>query len=345
MPRQRLRFHHSRDQFVRGQDDQTHEAVQGVLSRVDPRIHSQSRAPPPRPVPIQVWRGTTNTKLPEHFYTPDKFGGTKGGVEYGFTSTSTSRDQAVKYADGGASTVFYMMQGIVDRGADISWLSQFPEEEEFAGQDRTVPCPVPIASFQLSPGSGLTQKSLRCRVLFPPLIALEPIRCEVEQGIRLIIELRVSINLLAPTLEKFEEQRKDLVLNMCASLEDELTKEIEMDDKSWGVKKAQLADGVVSYEAVKPEAAQEQMALMRKRIEAQKPEYFQNDEQLRSAVAAALQTKSSLLQWPPSIQKVAKVLKAVPVCRAGLEPCKSRSPPIRYSRRGPVSTLRDSRPR
>ena len=51
---------------------------------------------------------------------------------------------------------------------------------------------------------GLTRVRRLCclcgRVLFPPLIALEPIRCEVEDGRRLMIELRVSINLLAPSI-------------------------------------------------------------------------------------------------------------------------------------------------
>ena len=71
---------------------------------------------------------------------------------------------------------------------------------------------------------------------------------------------------LGTALEKFEEQRKDLVLNMCVSLEDELTKEIEMDDKSWDeAKKRELADGVVSHEFVQAAAAENQMQLMRRR--------------------------------------------------------------------------------
>ena len=47
---------------------------------------------------------------------------------------STTRDRAVAmgYAEGGAAAgiVFEIQQGMVDRGADISWLSQYPHEKE-----------------------------------------------------------------------------------------------------------------------------------------------------------------------------------------------------------------------
>ena len=50
--------------------------------------------------------------------------GVRGGVEYGFSSTTMEREQAVAYADGAASTVFEMQMGLVDRGAELTWLSQ-----------------------------------------------------------------------------------------------------------------------------------------------------------------------------------------------------------------------------
>lgn len=50
--------------------------------------------------------------------------GVRGGVEYGFTSTTTERAQAENYALGKASTLLELEMGMVDRGADISWLSQ-----------------------------------------------------------------------------------------------------------------------------------------------------------------------------------------------------------------------------
>ena len=54
---------------------------------------------------------------------PDDLG-ISGGVEFGFSSTTAEKEQAVHYSRGNASTVFEMEMGMVDKGADVSWLSQ-----------------------------------------------------------------------------------------------------------------------------------------------------------------------------------------------------------------------------
>ena len=48
----------------------------------------------------KVYRGMSGVLLPEKFRVPDDFG-SRGGVELGFMSTSTSKDQALKYIDMG----------------------------------------------------------------------------------------------------------------------------------------------------------------------------------------------------------------------------------------------------
>ena len=46
-------------------------------------------------------------------------------------STTTSREVAMGYAGGGRNgIVFEVQMGMVDRGADIAWLSQYPHEKE-----------------------------------------------------------------------------------------------------------------------------------------------------------------------------------------------------------------------
>ena len=51
-----------------------------------------------------------------------------GGVEFAFMSTTTKREVALDYASRGkAGVIFEIMQGMVDRGADLSWLSQYPQ--------------------------------------------------------------------------------------------------------------------------------------------------------------------------------------------------------------------------
>ena len=79
----------------------------------------------------RIYRGSTRAKLPAAFLEPNELG-IKGGVEYGFTSTTTEREQAVHYAQGAASTLFEMEMGMIDRGADVSWLSQYAHESESA---------------------------------------------------------------------------------------------------------------------------------------------------------------------------------------------------------------------
>lgn len=58
----------------------------------------------------------------------------RGGIEYGFMSTTLSADVAHGYAagtdNGAPSTLFEAQMGMVDRGAQLDWLSQYPHEKE-----------------------------------------------------------------------------------------------------------------------------------------------------------------------------------------------------------------------
>jgi len=76
-----------------------------------------------------VYRGLSNAALPAAFWEVDEFR-LSGGVEFGFTSTSTDRAQAASYAEAGnASTLLEMAMGLVDRGASLRWLSQYLHED------------------------------------------------------------------------------------------------------------------------------------------------------------------------------------------------------------------------
>ena len=87
----------------------------------------------------KVYRGVSGGILPEEARKPDSFG-VRGGVEAAFMSTSMDLKAALFYARGGAQgqtgegvrpgIVFEFQQGLVNRGADVSWLSQFPGEKE-----------------------------------------------------------------------------------------------------------------------------------------------------------------------------------------------------------------------
>ncbi len=52
----------------------------------------------------------------------------RGGTEFGFMSCSTNRDVALQYGESGY--LFELTTGIVTRGANLAWLSYYPEEKE-----------------------------------------------------------------------------------------------------------------------------------------------------------------------------------------------------------------------
>ena len=77
-----------------------------------------------------VYRGIGGKALPKEFWTANDFN-VRGGVEPAFMSTTLNREVAMTYASGsGVGIVLAIRQGMVNRGADISWLSQYPHEAE-----------------------------------------------------------------------------------------------------------------------------------------------------------------------------------------------------------------------
>merc|ERR1719163_437972 len=98
------------------------------------------------------------------------------------------------YAGGGdasvssACTIFEMQMGMIDRGADLSWLSQYPHERE---------------------------------VLLPPLTGIEALGSEVE-GDMLVVKSRLSLNLSAQTLEQVLSRRRKMLMDMAKGIELEI---------------------------------------------------------------------------------------------------------------------------
>merc|ERR1719247_2903179 len=90
--------------------------------------------------------------------------------------------------DNDACTIFEMQMGMVDRGADLTWLSQYPHERE---------------------------------VLLPPLTGIEALGTDVE-GSMLIIHSRLSLNLAAHTLEQVLSRRRKMLLDMVSGIELEM---------------------------------------------------------------------------------------------------------------------------
>ena len=150
----------------------------------------------------KVYRGVCYGKLPHQFWKADE-SGVKGGIEFGFQSTTRERAQAVHYAQGGgwakegdAMTVMEFQMGMIDRGADLSWLSQYPHERE---------------------------------VLLPPLTGVEALSSDVE-GEMLVVSSRLSLNLSAQTLEQVLSRRRKMLMDMAKGIELEIREALASSD-------------------------------------------------------------------------------------------------------------------
>ena len=124
-----------------------------------------------------VYRGVAQMRLPKRFFVKDPMTNIAGGVEYGFSSTTRDRATAVFYAKETdalvASTILKAQMGMVDRGADIGFLSQFPGEQE---------------------------------ILYGPLMGME-VRGTHVNGSTLVIEVVLSTNQKSLTLEQVARPR------------------------------------------------------------------------------------------------------------------------------------------
>ena len=105
-------------------------------------------------------------------------------------STTLNRDVALEYAGSGGSggIIFEIQMGLVDRGADLTWCSQYSHERE---------------------------------ILFAPLTSMEVRDTRVE-GCVLIVHVRPSINLSAQTIENVIGRRRKLLIDMCDGMEAEV---------------------------------------------------------------------------------------------------------------------------
>jgi WD40 repeat protein len=124
-----------------------------------------------------IFRGISGMKLPEPFLVRSKFN-VRGGVEFGFMSCTLDEKVALRYAKtrpDEPSTLMVMEMGMVDRGAQLDWLSQYPEERE---------------------------------ILLPPLTGMEVHVDEVTADDVRQLTMRLNINLRSTTLEQLLSARQ-----------------------------------------------------------------------------------------------------------------------------------------
>ena len=256
-------------------------------------------------VATKVYRGLKGASLPPNFFRPNKYG-ICGGVELGFTSTSRNKAEALAYATSAAKgkavscpTIFEMDQGMVSRGADVSIFSQYPHESE---------------------------------VLFSPLLGVEVLGTAVEGGV-LVVQIRLTVNVTALTLEQQLSKRRRLVQQMCDNITLELKSELsskdwegmaslreskETDDEEL-VDKALLAFAGADHSHLGEDDALDGHAHAEATLAAElaaaasePPQYYNDDQAWGDAIARAVSSVQQVRMWPGALRRLGAAV--------GLEP-------------------------
>ena len=266
----------------------------------------------------RVYRGLSGAALPASFFEPNAEG-VCGGVEFGFMSTSKAKSEALAYATSEAHrgkvfcpTLLEMEQGMVSRGAEMSWLSQYPHEEE---------------------------------VLFSPLLGVEAQSSRIEKGV-LVVQLRCTVNVTARTLEQQMSKRRRLVQEMCDNIEHELTRQLATPE--WeGM--AMIAEGHVDDDHLEEEDERKTVAFQEKEkggrrrkqrpnhrpkprqsatpgegegeldghaharsmlrtvmveVSSKDPSYYNDDQAWGDAIASAVAASQQVAAWPEALRRL-----------------------------------------
>jgi predicted outer membrane repeat protein len=148
----------------------------------------------------RVYRGINGMKLPSTFVHSDAFG-VRSGVEYGFMSASMDRSVAERYSKGkntdSPSLILEMQMGMVNRGAFLGWLSQYPDESE---------------------------------ILLPPLTGLEVIDFKTDDDGRLVFTMQLNINMQSMTIEEVQSLRKKQCVELAEVVGRDLASRVPVGD-------------------------------------------------------------------------------------------------------------------
>lgn len=94
------------------------------ISEAIKRLRAVAATRPDAYTTVVYWRGLKGMALPKQF-------AEEGGIEFGCMSTSASKDVAIQSSESAHPLVFkYETANFMSRGADISFLSVYPEEKE-----------------------------------------------------------------------------------------------------------------------------------------------------------------------------------------------------------------------
>ena len=122
------------------------------------------------------------------------------GVEYGFMSTTLDRSVAEKYSKGNSenpSLILEMEMGMVNRGAFLGWISQYPDE---------------------------------CEILLPPLTGLEVSNYIENADGALVYTMQLNINMQSMTIEQVLALRQKQCLELAEVVKRDLASHAAVGD-------------------------------------------------------------------------------------------------------------------
>ena len=112
-------------EMTRRQDKSRYTTTIHVLVSAIIKLAQQTKVPQGR----KVYRGLGGIILDEKWFTPDQRG-TRGGVEFGFLSTTLNRHVALEYSGVkmNRGIILEIDVGAIDCGALLDYISQYPGE-------------------------------------------------------------------------------------------------------------------------------------------------------------------------------------------------------------------------
>ena len=213
------------------------------------------------PLDRKIYRGMAGIRLPDLFQVESEDGG-KGGADFAFMSASTKRHVAVSYikTEKGLPVLFEIDVGSIDRGAPLSFLSQFPGENE---------------------------------ILIPPLSYLEvmgaPYTMALGKAEVTVYPARINCNLKSQTMEQIEARRSADLLAQGPYLREEFKRDVPPVLRL-------LSDYRFTIEVYNMrQEAEAEFGVLWKELQTHHTRWFNNDANYVDAIARAFKFKHDLL--------------------------------------------------
>jgi WD40 repeat protein len=158
---------------------------------------------------MKLYRGISSMQLPKRLLEYNEYN-VRGGVEYAFMSLTLDESVALEYAKGGnrrtASTLVEATMGMVDRGASLDWLSQYPHEQEVLLPPLTAMEVLDIADFESADDPDKSDNSGTFKIRR--------------------VKVRLSCNMLSATVEKLLGTRKKQVEELISIVQKDLARQV-----------------------------------------------------------------------------------------------------------------------